>query len=89
MKKLLLTLSILISISSFGADKISCVCNADVGYPGVLESEETINISVDIDSTGSSEASKAEIDIVVAYKCLQDKNDVRKIYKLNFIKCDM
>lgn len=66
---------------------ISCTCEAEVGIPGLSEFTETISIAVQLESEGLSEATSAEVNIVVAYQCLQEKADVRRISAIKDISC--
>ena len=93
MKKILVVLISMMSIFAYAEDEtqnILCTCNVDIGLPSIPGSEETVDISVEFESDGGIyEATRAEVDIVVAYKCLQEKSDVRKIYKMNSIECNI
>lgn len=87
-----LVLFLLVSFNIYANDTIKCVCNMDIGYPGSLESQDTINQEVHIDINESSilEATDAEIQVEVSYQCLNDfkKTDMRKLYKLNSVTCE-
>jgi len=48
----------------------------------------TIFGEAQIDANGYYEASGKESDIVISYKCLTQKNDVRKILDLKSIQCE-
>ncbi|MCH2533398.1 MAG: hypothetical protein MK008_03035 [Bdellovibrionales bacterium] len=87
MKQILIGLLFTVSTSvalATNSNNISCSCNVSVG-----DEYETINIPVELEEEmGYFEATNAEVAIVVSYKCLNEKNDVRRIHKVNSVTCD-